>query len=513
MSEPSKSAHEQLRLTGVEATGRLVDALSVRGFDASSHTARTWRGFLPIEGLEQRKAATIALDIRIPKDYPFAQPRAVPLSRRAAEEWAGRELPDYLEASWSWHRERDGALCLFDQADHGQLPWAEPAELFDQIESWLREDLAGWHGDPPALDLERYLEPTGSLVMVGDLRTITGQVVSLTRSKSRPAMELGRPVKVPRARRGMRAPWPRGSALVLDVGELTEPIRSWSSLVGAAGEHGGRRLEREVENGVRDLILLYTRSAERGVLALRVAPSPEGWTLKAHQAAGEDISSLTRRAHIERGALSDKRVTIVGVGAVGSVVADLLHRSGVGHLHLIDPEVLLPGNAVRHLCPVGLAGQSKVEAVAAALKSARPRWVSSIECSRGAVATLDRAVELLSACDLVVDATADSTASRLLAVAARAGAGRAVSVCVLADGYAIRADHWPEPPSGGLPAPVLPPPAAGTYETGCSSPVSTTPPAAAWEAAALGARHAIQALLDHGTTRPEERVLAPGIDR
>ena len=40
---------------------------------------------------------------------------------------------------------------------------------------------------------------------------------------------------------------------------------------------------------------------------------------------------------------------IFGLGAIGSVVADLLHRSGVGELCLVDPDLVLPGNTTRHL--------------------------------------------------------------------------------------------------------------------------------------------------------------------
>jgi hypothetical protein len=59
-----------------------------------------------------------------------------------------------------------------------------------------------------------------------------------------------------------------------------------------------------------------------------------------------------------------------------------------------------------------------------------------------------------------------------------------------------------------LPPPQLPPAGPAVYETGCGSPVSTTPPAAAWEAAAIAARNTIQLLLDPGTVPSgEERAL------
>lgn len=507
MTASPEQATEALRLACVEARERLVDALATRGFEPLDNASGTWRGTVTVHHGAERSTTT-AVNVHVPTDYPFVQPKVCPLTRAAAEAWLERDIPDYYEPSWSWHRERNGHMCLFEQADHSRVPWADASQLFDQIEAWLREDAAGWPGDAPQLDLERYLERTNELLIGEDPRPLSGRVVALMRSKLDGSLRLGRPLTPPKGRRGARTHWQHRAALVLDIGELAQPIRNWATLLTAAGRHAPL-LEREVGNGVRDLVLAYTRGHEQGVLALYVAPAGSDWNVKAHYMALEDDATLTRRAHTAREELSTRRVTIVGLGAVGSVLADLLHRSGVGHLRLVDPELLLPGNAVRHLCGADLAGFPKAHAVAKYLTRDRPRSTTTIVPVHGSVDTIAEAIAELSGCDLVVDATADSTASRLLAMAARAGAGRAVSVCVLADGYAIRADHWPEPTTGGLELLDLPPQTPGTYETGCSSPVSTTPPAAVWEAAALGARHAIHALLEPDTVRPEQHKLRP----
>jgi hypothetical protein len=133
----------------------------------------------------------------------------------------------------------------------------------------------------------------------------------------------------------------------------------------------------------------------------------------------------------------------------------------------------------------------------------------------GVLDSVDDALDLLVSYDVVVDATADSTATAVLTATANAGAGQLLSACVLADGYAARVDRTPvregEQP---LPPPVLPPPSGAVYETGCGSPVSTTPPAAVWEAAAIATRHAIGLLLDPAAVEPgEERLLATGQDQ
>ncbi|WP_421740716.1 ThiF family adenylyltransferase [Cellulomonas sp.] len=509
MSEVDDAAG-RLRLSCVEASERLIDALAVRGFTPVSSTTGTWRGRVQVgTGLGGEPRSTL-IDVRIPGDYPYMQPTVVPLSLAAAENWTGAEQPGYFEASNSWHRETRGNLCLFEQSEHSKLPWADADMLLEQVQAWLDEDLAGWPNDLPALDLERYLQATGEIVLYGDLAGVIGKVVLLSRRAKSPWV-VGMPARVPRGRKGQKGRWTPGIAMVLDLGEIERPIRNWSSLLEAAGPQE-RVLQREVEAGVRELVLLYSRLGQSGVLAVQLRRTDDGWTVNAHRAAPRDTEALLRRSHPQHALLAEHRVAIVGVGAIGSVIADLLHRSGVGHLHLIDPDVVLPGNLVRHLVGAEHVGRPKADAVIDTLRSSRPGSATTLTSGYDSLSSLDEAMAVFASADLVIDATADSTASGLIAAAARSGAGRAISVCVLADGYAIRVDHWPEPDDGPLRPPTLPEVAPGAYETGCSSPVSTTPPAAAWEAATLGARHAISVLLGANPSAGEERILtsSPG---
>ena len=45
--------------------------------------------------------------------------------------------------------------------------------------------------------------------------------------------------------------------------------------------------------------------------------------------------------------LAAARVIIFGVGGVGSWCAEALVRSGIGHLTLVDPDVIMPSNVNR----------------------------------------------------------------------------------------------------------------------------------------------------------------------
>ena len=61
---------------------------------------------------------------------------------------------------------------------------------------------------------------------------------------------------------------------------------------------------------------------------------------------------------------------IIGAGAVGSVLAEMLARAGIRDLTIIDPDFLEAGNLVRHTLPVSDVGQSKAAGVAERLTDA-----------------------------------------------------------------------------------------------------------------------------------------------
>jgi hypothetical protein len=62
--------------------------------------------------------------------------------------------------------------------------------------------------------------------------------------------------------------------------------------------------------------------------------------------------------------LQGKRVAIVGVGWVGSKIAEELANCGVGYLRLIDHDVLERQNLVRHALPEDYLDRNKAEALA-----------------------------------------------------------------------------------------------------------------------------------------------------
>lgn len=72
--------------------------------------------------------------------------------------------------------------------------------------------------------------------------------------------------------------------------------------------------------------------------------------------------------------LGRSRVALFGVGGVGSYAAEALARSGVGHIELIDNDVVSVTNINRQLCALtSTVGRPKVSVVAERLRDINPR--------------------------------------------------------------------------------------------------------------------------------------------
>lgn len=78
----------------------------------------------------------------------------------------------------------------------------------------------------------------------------------------------------------------------------------------------------------------------------------------------------TRGSFTQR--LRSKRVLMIGAGAVGSVIAELLVRAGVQNLMITDGDRLEVGNLVRQTLTLNELGMNKAEAIAQRLRLASP---------------------------------------------------------------------------------------------------------------------------------------------
>lgn len=70
--------------------------------------------------------------------------------------------------------------------------------------------------------------------------------------------------------------------------------------------------------------------------------------------------------------VASRHVLLLGAGALGSAVAEMLIRAGVGRMTVVDDDVLEAGNLVRHTLTLAELGQPKATALAARLNAANP---------------------------------------------------------------------------------------------------------------------------------------------
>jgi len=101
---------------------------------------------------------------------------------------------------------------------------------------------------------------------------------------------------------------------------------------------------------------------------LNSAPAPQRLKVKRVDSSWIHGRDADPRAQL----LAQKNVAIIGIGSVGSFVAELLAASGVGSLTLIDNETLTFANAGRHLLGVNSEGTYKSQEVADLLQKRFP---------------------------------------------------------------------------------------------------------------------------------------------
>lgn len=133
-----------------------------------------------------------------------------------------------------------------------------------------------------------------------------------------------------------------------------------------------------------------------------------------------------------------KRIAVVGVGSVGSKIAECLLRSGLQDLTLVDGDVLLPGNLERHTLDWRDVGFRKVQGLKRRLLNIAPgasvRIIDdNLNWQRSAKVHASQ-VEALADCAVIVDATGDPATTLFLAAVAEANRRPFVTVEVFEGG-------------------------------------------------------------------------------
>jgi len=121
----------------------------------------------------------------------------------------------------------------------------------------------------------------------------------------------------------------------------------------------------------------------------------ENWHASSRSARGQLCGELTSR-----------RVLLIGCGALGSTLAEMLVRGGLRELTLVDGQTLTVGNLVRHVLTSASVGLNKAEELATRLNRASPQ-ADVYAITRTFEDLPEQDLNRVQATDLVIDCTGD----------------------------------------------------------------------------------------------------------
>ena len=459
------------------------DPVAVSGFSG-------WRG--PIRPAFEGLTQATSMDVVIRPGWPFQSPAL---------------LVDGLDTN---HSTPDGFVCLWQDGDPSR-DWETVERFFARVDEWCENAKRKWEGDDLAGDAYLNFRRKFSNVAIFDLSDlgvrsgVRGEFYGTARADP-PRLEIHR-------RRLGEGHWLRG--LWFHAGELdTSPPRHFSELFRCLSRTQRRGLRRELDSRRRpepfvasggvDLILLcWERDGRPDVLVMACEGMNNEIDAIALQPGPTDEESLILRAGPDVSVLRGARATLFGAGALGGHVGNTLAESGLGHLDVVDGDVLLPENVVRHVAGHDLVGVPKVQAVHRVIRKHAP-WTEVGEFPEAPMAR-GRIRELILNTDVVIDATGNDAFVPALAMVAQELGKPLVSGALYRGGSVARVQRqvldkdtpihlreegtrYPAIPAGDGRGDFVGP------ALGCSAPVNNAPPTSVIGCASLIVQVAIDAL-------------------
>ncbi|MDP9333260.1 MAG: ThiF family adenylyltransferase [Actinomycetota bacterium] len=423
----------------------------------------------------------------------------------------------------SWHADQE-RLCIWQAEDSSQR-WATLWGIYDRIDEWAARAQDGFAVVENARNPEIYWqEEIGHVAGLVDLDDLLGadradgqhgefRFSDAVSADGRPS-----PVVVFDLHRGPFGPMTelpqcagnhsvvRGRWFYRSV--VPHPPRNLDELRSFLTDKQRNRLDNDLRQ--RPLLmygLLWSNQAGVVGTMLLNARTDDGSDRSLVSLRPKGRHALLLRAGPDAGMLQEACVAIVGVGALGSHVADLLARAGIGRLRLLDFDRSWPANLIRHAAPPGTpAGVLKATAMKETLE--QYPWVTVDVPERweaGYVWTIGQIRGTLESADLTIDATGHGGLAELISRVAGELGHPFVSVALFRGGSVARVrrqacdDDVPVLQRPLLdPYPQIPPldeeaEYIGT-ETGCLAQIHNAPPVAVAHAGALAAEVAIDYL-------------------
>ncbi|WP_414657902.1 ThiF family adenylyltransferase [Deinococcus sp. VB343] len=173
---------------------------------------------------------------------------------------------------------------------------------------------------------------------------------------------------------------------------------------------------------------------DQSTLTIYVCLTPDTVQIRSLVPLPEETGRRSGRAV----ANGQQQVAIIGLGSVGSSVAELLLRSGVRRLVLVDGDVMLPGNLERHTLDWRDVGAHKTVAIKRRLLHIAPKAEIEIITAnlnwQQSARIYSADIDEIAACTVIVNATGDVPTGLLLGSLAEQHRKALVSVEVFEGG-------------------------------------------------------------------------------
>lgn len=332
------------------------------------------------------------------------------------------------------HQDRRGKPCLFPEE-----AWRsdkKPSEFLRALHSWLRAYVVGeFPNDLGIYELPEYMVPSALTVLgppgmedaaeghdTGNFRVTEMMGVNLAVVTHLQGVEVGSEMlKGLRVSRAIKQQERVGKWYRLgqepDPPQVAEELRS----ILAASGHGNvvpprRQRPQLIALRFEDEVLRQPRwlFLDTGVENPRRPPRAADHKVLAASFHPVSRDELFRRLNgvTDTDALAEREVAAFGLGAVGSHATLAVVREGVGEFTLCDPDILRPGNVVRHALDLSDVGEFKATTMEAAVHRINPFVETSVQLTDlRKPAVMD---ELISTAHLVVSAIGDDTVEEQL---------------------------------------------------------------------------------------------------
>ena len=365
----------------------------------------------------QASGRTYPAVLRYPSTFPHSPPSVLP------------RVPE----RWSSHQYGQGELCL----EWGPDTWVASLTGADMVRSAhkllvtevpdsdaLGQIVASRHATSIGQDLRH--EPFRFLVtkaLAAKLHAIRPPFVGTMAYFLRTAggAHIAIPVEIDA---GLTSAW-RDPTVSSDIERSSTPLKGLVSALPTGSGLPTTRNSGQLIAELRALGCNFPTDYRPGALEFLTIMTDEGmrlfWIRDGDEKAWEFTAVLEGaggRSDPARYSIGDKTVGLVGCGSAGSKIAVSLARAGARDFVLIDDDVFLPENLVRHELDWDGVASHKVDALARRLEAVAPGCKVVVRRHRlggqEANGSVDGALALLRNSNLIIDATADARVFNLL---------------------------------------------------------------------------------------------------